>query len=86
MAYGDWPGLQVALDRTSNKFWGFVADARETGTPDSQTINNSSYGIWDINPAGVNLYDGNWHTLVVSWAMDDDGISYPYAGKEGLSA
>ncbi len=75
-------GLRLFLDRSDTpiRIRSLIEDSRET---ESIPLNSAS-GNWNISNA-TNLYDGNWHTIMFTWACNDT-TSLPNMGNRGTSA
>jgi len=74
-----WPGIEITIDRTNHLVHTYAMDQRET---EAIPI-NSSHGIHDIG-TDINLWDGYWHNILYTWAMDDI-ISLTAAGPAGTA-
>lgn len=62
-----WPGLKLNIDKNEQNIYLYVCDHRETSTG---TPTNSVKTYWNYN--SINLFDNNTHTLMTSWAMNDN--------------
>lgn len=62
----NWPGLQINFNRNTKHFNVAVLDHRET---ENIPINSAS-GTFDMS--SVNIFDNNFHTLMCSWATNDN--------------
>ncbi len=67
-----WPGLKLNFYKSTGIFNLSVCDHRETG---NTTLLNSTSGIWNIGN-NINIYDGNAHTLMAAWSMNDNSMLF----------